>query len=346
MARGDTLRRLFKTLSQANREELMAVAIEIIQEEKQKNHLLLARDLEEILKKSSHETKILASNNSPWYNYPDVPKDKDSGLPLIEVSICQLDWDAIVLSETNSNILERIVEENRKQDIIRSHALVPASKLLFCGPPGCGKTITAKVLSSVLNLPLVYVNLSSIFSSYLGETSTNLRKIFDYIKQSQWVLLFDEFDAIAKDRNVQNEHGEVKRLVNSLIQLIDRSNSQSLLIATTNYESLLDRAIWRRFDEILIFEKPNSQNRISLLKKKLSGVRHRINIDKFAMRLKGATGADIERICFDAIKTMILKDRNVLTESELEQALIRHINRRRIIEQSIQKQQEMDNDRI
>ncbi len=96
----------------------------------------------------------------------------------------------------------------------------PISKILFCGLPGCGKTLTAKVLSGVLELPLVYVNLSSVFSSYLGETAVNLKKIFDYVEKGEWIIFFDEFEAIAKDRNTPNEHGEIKRLVNSLLQLM------------------------------------------------------------------------------------------------------------------------------
>ena len=123
--------------------------------------------------------------------------------------------------------------------------------------------------------------------------------------------MFDEFDAIAKDRNSLNEHGEIKRLVNSLIQIIDNSNNNSIFIAATNYESLLDAAIWRRFDEVLFFDKPDFELRKNLLEKKLVSIRHQgINIEKTASRLQDATGADIERICSDAIKSVILKSQN------------------------------------
>lgn len=244
-------------------------------------------------------------------------------------------WDKVVLSKNNLQILETICLENRKKDILRAHDLKPSSKLLFCGPPGCGKTLTAKVLSGVLSLPLVYINLPSVVSSYLGETALNFKKIFDYIQIGEWVVLFDEFDAIAKDRNSLNEHGEIKRLVNSLIQIIDNSNNNSIFIAATNYESLLDAAIWRRFDEVLFFDKPDFELRKNLIEKKLISIRHQgINIEKIASRLQDATGADIERICSDAIKSVILKSQNLLTASDLEEALQRHLTRIRIIETS------------
>ncbi|MGB3509420.1 MAG: AAA family ATPase [Microcoleaceae cyanobacterium] len=334
MARGEIIRKLFKSFSQDNREEFHAVAKQLIQEEKDKNHILLAQDLERILQ--STYSRKLVSNTSPWNIYPEVPKDKDTGLPLINISRYELGWENIVLFPENQEILERIIQENRKREIIYSHGLKPSSKLLFCGPPGCGKTLTAKVLSSILNLPLVYVNLPAVFSSYLGETAVNLKKIFDYVNNGEWIVLLDEFDAIAKDRNSQNEHGEIQRLVNSLLQLIDRSNEQSIFIAATNHQSLLDPAIWRRFDEVLFFNKPNSELRYLLLKKNLSSIQYQdIDLEKFAANLKGCTGADIERICANAIKSVILRSERHLTEKDMEIAVSHYLERKRIVEKSI-----------
>ncbi len=335
MARGDTLRKLLNSFSKDDRDEFRAAATQLIQEEKQKNHLLLAHDLERIMQKTIPQQ--FASNHSPWEIYPEIPTDKETGLPLIDVLISPLSWDRVILSDKNQKILEKIVIENRKFELLQSHNLTPASKILFCGSPGCGKTITAKVLAGVLERPLVYVNLSAIFSSFLGETAVNLTKIFDYVKTGEWVVFFDEFDAIAKDRNSNNEHGEIKRLVNSLLQLIDNSNYyQSLFIAATNYESLLDKAIWRRFDEIIFFDKPNYNLRLSLLRKNLSSIKHPgIDLNKFASKLKDTTGAEIERICLDAIKSVILKGEDVLTSEDLEVSVKHHSERMRIIKKRI-----------
>ena len=332
MARGEIIRKLFQSFSRNEREGFYAAAMELIQEEKSKNHNLLARDLERILQNG--HSKALPVSNTLYKNYPEVPKDRETGLSLIDIRSFDLTWDDVVLNQDNLEVLQRVTLENRKQEILEAYGLRPKSKLLFCGPPGCGKTLTAKVLSGTLGIPLVYVNLTAVFSSYLGETATNLKKIFDYVEKGEWVVLFDEFDAIARDRNTLNEHGEVKRLVNSLLQLIDTSNN-SLFIAATNHESLLDNAIWRRFDEVLFFGKPDLELRMTLLKRYLSRIRHStINLEDFAADLEMATGADIERICIDTIKTVILRGDRELTHTDLKTAVGRYLERDRIIANS------------
>ena len=335
MARGETLRKLFRSFSHNEREEFLAAAREIIEEEKNKNHVLLARDLEKLLLNGTEYTKPLAANLAPWNQFPEPPKDKDTGLSLLNVQRFDLTWDRIVLSNKIVDILQEIVLENRKQDILVAYNLKPKNKLLFCGPPGCGKTQTAKILSSALGLPLVYVNLTAVFSSYLGQTATNLQKIFTYIENGEWVVLFDEFDAIARDRDNLNEHGEVKRLVNSLLQLIDNATNQSIFVAATNHEKLLDSAVWRRFDEVIFFDNPTVELRTALLNRYLSAIRYTaIDLSSFAARLENATGADIERICSDAIKAVVLRGERTLKADDLEFAIGRFLDRQSIIANS------------
>lgn len=335
MARGETLRKIFHSFSRGEREAFYVAAMELIEEEKSKNHKLLARDLEKILHNGL--SKSLAANNSvtsqPYS--ATVPKDRETGFPLVHVQHYDLTWDAVILEEGTLETLQDTALENRKQDILRSHGLQPKSKLLFCGPPGCGKTLTAKVLAGVLGLPLLYVDLTAVFSSFLGETATNLKRIFDYVEQGEWVILFDEFDAIARERSTAHEHGEVKRLVNSLLQLIDLSHSKSVFVAATNHEVLLDEAVWRRFDEVLFFEKPSLELRIALLKRYLTSIRHhKLDLERLAIELDGATGADIERICTDAIKITLLKGEKDLTAEALRKAYDRYSKRMRIISNS------------
>lgn len=332
MARGETLRKIFRSFSRNEREEFYAAAMELIQEEKNKNHTLLARDLEKILQNG--HAKTLASDSALWAHYPEVPKDRETGLPLISVRQFDFSWDNVILSKENLEILKSVTLENRKQEVLEAYGLKPKSRILFCGPPGCGKTLTAKVLSGVLGIPMAYINLTAVFSSYLGETATNLKKIFDYVEKGEWIVFFDEFDAIARDRNTANEHGEVKRLVNSLLQLIDISSSNNLFIAATNHESLLDKAVWRRFDEVLFFGKPNLELRISLLTRYLSKIRHTINLEIVASHLENATGADIERICIDAMKAVILRGENNATHDDLDIAVGHYLSRSRVIASS------------
>ena len=335
MSRGEIIRKLFKSFSCNERENFLTAAHELIKEERSKNHVLLARDLEKLLNDGSGYTKPLAANLSPRNQFPESPKDKDTGLALLDVKQFDLTWDHIVLSEKISDALQEIAVENRKQDILAAYNLKPKNKLLFCGPPGCGKTQTAKILSSALSLPLVYVNLTAVFSSYLGETATNLQKIFTYIEKGEWLVLFDEFDAIAHDRNSLNEHGEIKRLVNSLLQLIDNATNQSIFVAATNHEKLLDSAVWRRFDEVIFFDNPTVELRTALLNRYLSGIRHTVtDLSTFAERLENATGADIERICSDAIKAVILRGEQTVSADDLEVAVGRFLARQNIVANS------------
>jgi SpoVK/Ycf46/Vps4 family AAA+-type ATPase len=339
MARGEILRKLFKSFSHNDREQFLLAAQELIDEERGKNHLLLARDLEKLLHNGNGNGhfKPIASDSPPWYQFAEPPKDKETGLPLLSVKRFDLTWDQVILEDKLLDILQEVVLENRKQDILAAHGQSPKNKLLFCGPPGCGKTLTAQVMASSLGLPLIYVNLTAVFSSYLGETATNLQKIFSYVEQGEWVVLFDEFDAIARDRNTQNEHGEIKRLVNSLLQLIDNAKPNNVYIAATNHETLLDSAVWRRFDEVLLFSKPSATLRSGLMKQYLSSIRYPgVNLDIFVDRLENATGSDIARICSNAIKSTVLRGESNLSQDDLEAEIARYIERESIISNSIE----------
>ncbi len=206
------------------------------------------------------------------------------------------------------------MEQNRGE-LLASYGLRPISRLLFCGPPGCGKTLAAEVLASELGLQLATVRFDAVVSSFLGETASNLRKVFDSLATQKVVALFDEFDAIGKEREDPTEHGELKRVVNSFLQMVDAYRGPSLLVAATNHERVLDRAIWRRFDEVLFFDKPNLEQIRQLLQVKLRGVRYDLPLADpgFLNHLTGFTQAAIERVLIRAIKAMALKGRQFLT---------------------------------
>ena len=336
MARGETLRKLFRSFSQNEREAFLLAAHELINEERSKNHLLLAKDLEKLLHNGNGHFKPIVADNLSRYQFAEPPKDKETGLALLSVKKFDFTWDHAILEDRLLDILQEVVLENRKQDILAAHGQQPKNKLLFCGPPGCGKTLTAQIMSSSLGLPLVYINLTAVFSSYLGETATNLQKIFSYVEQGEWVVLFDEFDAIARDRNTANEHGEIKRLVNSLLQLIDNAKPSNVYIAATNHDELLDSAVWRRFDEVLLFRKPSPELRLELMKRYLCSIRYPgIDLNLFIDRLENATGADISRICSNAIKAAVLRNEANLSQDDLEAEISRHIERESIISNSI-----------
>lgn len=322
MASGKILRQLVKAGAAGDTSAFRQASEAIIKEERDKQHHLLANDLERLLYGDHHSFK---RSSRAIFPAAELPASKDSGLPLVEIRSAIREEKDIVLSETTRSALEEILLEHNRADVLRSYGLQPAQKLLFCGPPGCGKTLAAEVIASSLSLPLVLIRLDSVISSFLGETASNLRKVFDYIAQTPVVALFDEFDALTKDRGDSADHGELKRSVNAVLQMMDGYCGESILIATTNYETLLDKAVWRRFDEIIRFEMPCAAQIRSLLTLKLSGIRRDFDIDEdqIVSLFKGMSHADIERVLRRAIKDVILSGREFIDKAHIQTALQR-----------------------
>lgn len=334
MARGELLRKLFISHRAGNEEEFRAIALEIIGEEEKKRNHQLARDLLRVLENSEPPMRFPKTTN----NFGSLPKDMERQTLLVDVRRPERYFGDILLTEENEKVIRRILDEYAKSELLRTHGLTAKRKILFCGPPGCGKTLCAEIISQELGLPLLYTRFDAIVSSYLGETAANLRKVFDYASEGRWVVLFDEFDAIGKGRDDENEHGELKRVVNSFLQLLDGFQSESLLIAATNHEQLLDPALWRRFDEIVYFPRPSLGQIQTLLSMKLKNFPHGgLNLKGQTPRLKGMSHADIERICFDTIKLCIIQDKDSVDKAVFDSALKRQRERLRITRDAYKK---------
>jgi SpoVK/Ycf46/Vps4 family AAA+-type ATPase len=251
-----------------------------------------------------------------------IPVDNERRLPLLEIKKFKKDWTDLVVTTKIRNSLESIIEENNKREILSVYGLKPKQTLLFFGPPGCGKTLTAQVLSGILGYPMVYIRFDGVISSYLGETAGNLRKIFDFIRDGRWIIFFDEFDVIGKQRDDPFEHGEMKRVVNNFLQMIDNHSSESIIICATNHQHLLDPALWRRFDDIILFDIPNKENRIKLIKRNLRSVRTTsMDYHLLADNMKGMSPADIEMVCLNAIKRNILDNKGTISMDDINKQL-------------------------
>jgi SpoVK/Ycf46/Vps4 family AAA+-type ATPase len=254
----------------------------------------------------------------------------DAFSQLVEVVVPKRTRDQLVLSPHNIRTFISLMEEFRGADLLRRHGLVIRSKLLFCGPPGCGKTVTAEVFAHELGLPLVVARLDAIISSFLGETATNIRKVFEAASEQSCVLFLDEFDALARARADGAEHNELRRVVNSLLMLIDRFKGRGFLVAATNLEESLDAAIWRRFDEVVVFDLPSWREIKGLCEIKLKNFPAPFSFGEKAAKLKGLSFADIERICDNAIKRSILKRSKTLIESEFDFAVREELRRKEL----------------
>lgn len=211
--------------------------------------LALAQELSQFIAKES----VLRGNQ----DFVATPVDADSRMALVETVYPVTIEKAPIFATSIQAVLSQVLKEWSHLDTLLTEGLTPARMLLFCGQPGVGKTLAAHWLAQQLDLPLLTLNLATVMSSYLGKTGNNVRAVFDYAVQRPCVLLLDEFDAIAKRRNDDSDVGELKRLVNVLLQALDEWPANSLLIAATNHGDLLDPAVWRRFDHVLNFEKPS-----------------------------------------------------------------------------------------
>lgn len=331
MATAKLLRQLIKTGAEGNHEAFKRVSEQLIQGEREKNHHLLANDLERILYGRRNTGGVPNSLLSDR-----IPKDKERNLPLLQIKEAVRRMEDVVLSDDNASLLNELLQEHHRAEALQSYGLYPADRLLFCGPPGCGKTLTAEVLAGELGLPLAIVRIDSVVSSFLGETAANLRQVFDFIAATPMVVLFDEFDALAKERADTAEHGELKRVVNAFLQMLDAYEGKSILVAATNHERILDAAIWRRFDEVLVFESPNLEQLRRLLRIKLRGLRREFDIDdaRVTSMFKGMSHADVERVLRRAAKDMVLTGKEFLSERHLQSSIRREDARRARIQGS------------
>jgi SpoVK/Ycf46/Vps4 family AAA+-type ATPase len=262
-----------------------------------------------------------------------IPRDSSKGFPLLTIKQEYFNLNDLIVDDKIKQIIYEVSVENKLASKLYPHGLKPRRKLLFCGPPGTGKTLSAKIMSQLMGYPFVYVLFDSILSSYLGETATNLRKIFDFIQNGRYVVLFDEFDIIGKKRDDPHEHGEIKRVVNNFIQMIDNFDSESIIIAATNHQHLLDTAIWRRFQEILYFSLPDERSRNLLFIKYLRVFKHSeyLNISDFVKLTKGFSASDIAQICEDSLRRSLLLNNFGVNNEEIYFAISEQERRKRII---------------
>lgn len=238
-----------------------------------------------------------------------APRDKDSLLELYEIVYSETTLDEVILPGNQKTIIQQFVDEQNNAANLKKHNIPAANRLLLCGPPGCGKTMTAYAIGNALNIPIAYVRLDGLVSSYLGQTSTNLRKVFDSVKNQRIILFLDEFDAIAKKRDDTNELGELKRVVTTLLQNFDNLPSNVILIAATNHEHLLDPAIWRRFNFTITLDLPALEQRKALIQNGLSkyDINAKIDIGAIAKVTEGMSGALIEELMLAAAKRFLIE---------------------------------------
>lgn len=327
MPRGELLKKLFYSYAQGDDDSFNDVAGQIIRDEESKNNRVLANALRRNLK-----VPVSPASGNAQRKLQIVPLEKEKQLPLVDQVRPERRASDLILDRTNQQTMQSLLREYRQRETLGAHGLRPRSRLLFCGPPGCGKTLCAEVLANEAGLPLLVASMDVMVSSLLGETASNLRKIFDHAASQPVVLLLDEFDAIARLRDDETLNGELRRVVNSLLTLIEKYKGQGFIVAATNHEKQLDPAIWRRFDDVVFFEKPGRPEIVRLLDLKYKNFRREFLSSDVADFLDGFSHADIERVCLNAIRNAVLNGRTLVTKREFLRTIILEKRRRHLAE--------------
>lgn len=297
----DYIKGLFRAFRDNDERAFYRIAENIISAELTSNHHSYARELRNALGEVKHrqENKLQSS-----------PKNTRNNVDLLLFREPQVNRSRVYLDHTTSLKVDRVLSEWRNRSKLKHAGLSPKNKLLFWGPPGCGKTMTSELLASELGLPYASLNLSSIVSSYIGETSSNIRKILEVVDAQPTVLLIDEFDSLAKSRGDRQELGELKRVVNALLQELEgRRYQDSLIISATNHQHTIDDAFWRRFDDIVEFKLPNKEIRTDFIQNLLRGLKLKGELSKAVKASEQLSFAEIEKIIIDILRSIVLNDK-------------------------------------
>ncbi|MBU0626048.1 ATP-binding protein [Patescibacteria group bacterium] len=310
MATAEQIKSIIKSHFSSDNEQFYTVVLQLAAHEAKKGHSALAYEIRDMLDKSrERKTSIQA-----------VLPSELQGLVITEQST--INKSSLVMNPIIKDRIGRIISEYRQQNKLKSFGLTHRRKILLAGPPGTGKTMTAKVLANELKIPLHTIQMDRLITKFMGETSAKLRQIFDLIQKKPGIYLFDEFDAIGSERSLDNDVGEIRRVLNSFLQFIEQDNSDSLIVAATNNPKLLDHALFRRFDDVLYYECPESEEQKQLIQNILGTfMESRFSWKIVLQESNGLSHAEIDHACRDAIKQAILSDLNKVNAEQLLQML-------------------------
>jgi SpoVK/Ycf46/Vps4 family AAA+-type ATPase len=261
---------LVSCLNQGDEEQFFSIALQVAAAEAKRGRIAVANELRELVNQGRDQKRLERSSRLSDAVIP-ITKPRGELQQLLHAVTPRARLADLFLKEEPKSRLRDLVTQQRHREQLRQHGLIPVSTLLLVGPPGSGKTLTATALAGELHLPLYTVRFDNVITRFMGETASKLRLIFDQIASMRGVYLFDEFDAIGSKRTADNDIGEMRRVLNSFLQFLEENrNTDSLVLCATNHPELLDRALFRRFDEVLRYDLPEEGVARELLASRLS----------------------------------------------------------------------------
>jgi SpoVK/Ycf46/Vps4 family AAA+-type ATPase len=307
---------------EGNSEQVRTVALQIAASEARQGHVKTAATMKKLLDRpvAAVESQAATGASSPASLLARPRGDLEG---LLTITAPQARLDGMTLTPQVRERIDRMVRQQTSRGRLREHGLKPSSKLLLVGPPGSGKTLTASALAAELKLQLFTIRLDAVITRFLGESATKLRSVFDQIGQMRGVYLFDEFDAIGGKRSAGNDVGEVRRILNSFLQFLEEPNAtDSLVVAATNHPELLDRALIRRFDEIIEYGLPDADAVRDLIKRRLGRLAARtVDWEKIGDASRGLSQGEVSRAVEEALREAILANRKTVDCGALTAAL-------------------------
>jgi len=319
----DILKRVVRAIANGSQPDLDRLAQKIVEDERRTGHVRLAAQLESILKQPSGRKSTTARSAEPSRSLGELPLSRRHGESLMTIIPRESLEHHMVLPPATEERFARIECEFAARERLGAYGLRPRKTILLYGAPGCGKSLGAKRLAWNTGLPLMKVRFDALISSYFGESASNLRSIFSAANSRPCVLLLDECDFIARSRTTTKDIGEASRIVNSLLQLMEEYDAPGLLVATTNIESSLDEALFRRFDDVFQVPLPGREEIEKLLRTTLSAVQVAEPVDwsNLVKSLDGTSAAMVVKAAQDAAKAAVLGGRKTVTSAYLHHAV-------------------------
>jgi SpoVK/Ycf46/Vps4 family AAA+-type ATPase len=312
------MKRLFRVIQSGTSADVETLCRRVIDEEKKQGHGRVAKELEQIL-----TAKQAPKSAPPNGTLQRLPTSRRESAPLMqEIPVDKLRHH-MVLPDSVERRFHRIEKEFAARTRLAKHGLKPRHRILLYGPPGCGKSLGAERLAWNTGLPLRKVRFDTLLSSYFGETMTNLRKVFDAAQASPCALFLDECDSLARSRTERNDVGEVTRITNALLEMLEDYKGDGLVIAATNLDSALDSALFRRFDEVMKVPLPGIDEICRLLQSTLSPMVSDRDISwrEIAQAMDGMSGSEVVHIAQNAAKHSVLEGRRSVGEADIRHAL-------------------------